>query len=193
MSSFLIYRSRHIPNTMPDYDVFLSRLNSFQSQTSISSVDSSTPGNISTFETSPEYMRLQQETRAWILKHIELIMKACPPQSDVSPASVRECSKQDSSIYVGSGGNAYLHWKLTKFFGAEGEKDKAEFHRKCAVSAIEVALSLLTPRRRIHAGDDIAFYIGSAGTSCLCAMDTCIDIPDKHKGGRGGLSVIIFM
>ena len=146
---------RHVTNTMQNYDVYLSQcqLNS--------SIGSQSPDHTFTFKSSSDLKKLEQETRVWIFKNIETILKSFPPESQSCPTSVRGKSQQDYSIYVGCGGNAYLHWKLAKFFEAEGDIDKAEFHKKSAVVAVEVALSLLPSY--IHNGEEIAFYIGSAG------------------------------
>ena len=59
------------------------------------------------------------------------------------------------------GGNAYLHWRLSRFFEAEGDEQKQLQHREHAVAAINVALTQLPSRPR--RGEGIAFYIGSAG------------------------------
>ena len=63
------------------------------------------------------------------------------------------------TYFVHVGGNAYLHWKLAKFFAAEKDSERVEDHRVKAVQAISVAVSLLPqPSSR-----GIAFYIGNAG------------------------------
>lgn len=162
---------RHIPNCMLDFGAFIAQ-SSLEAQG---------------FEASPTFKQLQQDTRTWIHRNVELIVKSFPPSSQFSPKSVRGKAKSDSSIYVGCGGNAYLHWKLTSFFEAEGDSEKVEFHRKSALTAIGVALSLLPPKPE-EEGEGIAFYIGSAGRwvcmyptddhlavmiSCL-SRDTCI-------------------
>lgn len=149
---------------MLDYPSFLARLNFTSSQASVSSQGSqlsqATPESAIDFESSSEFLKQQKDIREWISKSVERITKAFPPDSLYCPKSTNE-SVKDSSVYVGSGGNAYLHWKLTKFFEAEGETEKVELHRKHAVYSIEVALSLLP--REIAAGQEIAFFIGSAG------------------------------
>ena len=73
---------------------------------------------------------------------------------------MRGYAKRDSSVYVGSGGNAYLHWKLSRFYEAEKEVEKAQDHLQKAVECVKAALSLLP---RYPTSKDIAFYIGSAG------------------------------
>lgn len=62
-------------------------------------------------------------------------------------------------IYLG--GNAYLHWRLSKFFEEEGDKERKLQHQGDAVTAINVALSLLPARPR--KGEGVAFYIGNTG------------------------------
>lgn len=152
---------RHIPNTMPDYDTFISQLALNHSP----QLGTSRDGNDTplTFKASSCYHKLQQETKTWILKHVKLIQHMFPPESQSAPISVGK-SRNDSSIYVGCGGNAYLHWRLARFFEAEGDPEKAVFHRKSAETAVNVALSMLP--KRYDRGDEIAFYIGSAGMLC---------------------------
>ena len=149
---------------MLDYHSFLARLNFTSSQASVcsqvSQLSQVTPENALDFESSSEFLKQQKDIRDWIGRSVEHISNAFPPNSQYSPRSTNE-SVKNSSIYVGCGGNAYLHWKLTKFFEAEGEMEKAELHRKHAVTAIEVALSMLPTE--IAGGKEIAFYIGSAG------------------------------
>lgn len=156
---------------MLDYPAFLARLNALSSSVSVSSqvsmLSQASQGSqaptdhTANFESSPEYVKEQRYAKAWITKNVELIMKMCPPTSQYSPTSVRGKEKEEYSIYAGCGGNAYLYWKLTRFFEAEGENEKAEFHRKNAISAIEVALSMLPSK--CHRGSEISFYMGSAG------------------------------
>ena len=79
---------------------------------------------------------------------------------------MRGHSKRDFSIYVGTGGNAYLHWKLSKFFGVEKDGEKEAFHRQKAVEAVTVALSLLpTP-----SSEGIAFFLGGAGIYVVAVL-----------------------
>lgn len=160
---------RHIDNSMLEYQDFLVQLNSFSSQMSmvsdisvVSQGSQVSPDNTANFESSPEFIKHQRDVRAWITKNVELITKAYPPTSQYAPTSVKGKAETDYSVYVGCGGNAYVHWKLTQFFEAEGEKEKVDFHRKNAISAIEVALSMLPSRER-----NVAFYIGSAGMCCF--------------------------
>ena len=87
-------------------------------------------------------------------------MKAWPPGSELAPTSVRGRGERDFSLYVGNGGNAYLHWKLSRFFAAEEHRENVEFHRRKAVEAVTVALSLV-PK---PTSDGISFFIGGAGT-----------------------------
>lgn len=159
---------------MPDYDAFVSQL----AHSSSRSIDSQNPDHASSpFTSSSSYQRLRRETRAWLLAQVDLIQKAFPPESESSPKSVRGQSTRDSSIYVGCGGNAYFHWRLSRFFQAEGEEEKVVYHRKCALTAVNVALSLLPKKGK--QGREIAFYLGSAGISvCMYvyrrSMTTCI-------------------
>ncbi len=118
------------------------------------------PENALNFESSPEFLKQQKQIREWIKRNIEVVVKAFPPHSQFSPRSTDRSSK-DSSIYLGCGGNAYLHWKLSKYFQLEEDEEMVQVHKNYAVTAIEVALSLLPSR--IESGSEIAFYIGSAG------------------------------
>lgn len=82
---------------------------------------------------------------------------------------MRGHSKRDFSIYVGTGGNAYLHWKLSEFFAVEKDGEKEAFHRQKAVEAVTVALSLLpTP-----SSEGIAFFLGGAGICCCSIVIAC--------------------
>ena len=62
-----------------------------------------------------------------------------------------------------AGGNAYLHWRLSRFYEKEENTEKATFHRQKSAQAVKVALSLL-PKPTAD-GDTLAFYIGIAGRS----------------------------
>ena len=80
---------------------------------------------------------------------------------------MKEHSDSDFSVYVGAGGNAYLHWKLSNFFAAEQNDERSGFHLQTAAEAIKVALSLL-PRA---SSNGIAFYIGNAGNGVFRDTD----------------------
>lgn len=118
------------------------------------------------------------QVQARLSEEIARVVAAYPPGSVTSPTSKAGHAKRDPSIYVGSGGNAYLHWKLSGFFEVEGEVDKSREHLGKAAEAVNVALSLLPPS---PTSSDIAFYIGSAGAwweSSLCVGL----IPIPHSG-----------
>ena len=151
-------QDRHIPHNMPDYESFIAQLKLSSSQVSL---PAGTGDASITFDSSSSHHKLKEETKDWILQNVALVMSKIPQGGQYSPTSLKGKEKQDSSIYVGTGGNAYLHWKLTRFFQAEGEKEKADFHRQSAVSAINVSLGLLP--RKVAMGRGISFYIGSAG------------------------------
>ena len=68
------------------------------------------------------------------------------------------------------GGNAYLHWRLSRFFEEEGNEERKLTHLGHAVSAVNVALSLLAPSTR--KGEGIAFYIGNAGINTVCVLQS---------------------
>lgn len=137
---------------MPNYAVFMSDLQQQQGHETQEQP---------TFVASAHFSRLRQETKAWILSNIEVLLDKFPPSSNSSPISVPGRSEDDSSIYVGCGGNAYVHWKLACFFEAEGEKEKAAFHLKSAATAAKVTLSMVSKK---SGPEEISFYLGSAGT-----------------------------
>ena len=77
-------------------------------------------------------------------------------------------SNQDialTSATVCVGGNAYLHWRLSRFFEAEGNEEKQLQHREHAVTAVSVALTQLPSKAKLRKGEGIAFFVGNAGTS----------------------------
>ena len=165
---FRFTERRHIDNSMLDYPAFLAHLNASSSSVSVCSHMSQAShwsqvatDHTANFESSSDYVKQQRQVRAWIAGNIELIMKHYPPAAQYAPTSVKGKTVEDYSIYTGCGGNAYLYWKLSRFFEAEGEQEKAKFHRKNAISTVEVALSMLQPN--IRRGSDISFYMGSAG------------------------------
>ena len=100
------------------------------------------------------------QIRARLSTDVARLEASCPTKSTSSPTSVDSYTKPDPSVYVGSGGIAYLHWKLSGHFEAEGESGKAREHLRKAAEAVQTTLTLLP---RSPASDEIAFYIGSAG------------------------------
>ena len=66
-----------------------------------------------------------------------------------------------------AGGNAYLHWRLSRFYEKEGNTEKATFHRQKSSQAVNVALSLLPKPTADATPMRIAFYIGTAGKTLL--------------------------
>jgi hypothetical protein len=136
---------------MPDYSKFMSSIQPQQ--------DSAAENP--TFLQSTTFSILRQETKAWILSNIALILKEFPPDSHSAPISVPGRFQDDNSIYVGCGGNAYVHWRLSRFFEAEGDKQRSAEHLKHAVTAVSATLSRV-PRKPDP--NEIAFYTGSAGS-----------------------------
>ena len=145
---------------MPDYDAFKS-LHASSQQSLTPDTEEAPELPKSSFMTSSLYTRLRQETKDWLLRNIELIQRMVPADSQNVPTSRKGTTTTDNSIYTGCGGNAYLHWRLSCFFKAEENKEKASFHSKSAVKAIECALSMCP--KKVKRGEEIAFYIGSAG------------------------------
>ena len=164
-------RQRHIEHHMPDYSAFLAHQRSPDIESPPGSQESSAD-NERPFESSPEFSKHQKYIRDWISKSVDCIIKDFPPMSRLCPASVKEEDDEDHSIYTGTGSNAYLHWKLARFYEAEEQKEKADLHREYAVSAIEVALKMLPSK--YPKGEEIAFYTGSAGTYDLFQNVLCI-------------------
>ena len=91
---------RHVSNEMPDYDAFIASLPKQQ----LINEEGSTPHTPS-FLSTIECDRLQEIVRSWMLQRVQLTMKAWSPSSPQSPTSVRGQTKQDFSIYVGTGNN----------------------------------------------------------------------------------------
>ena len=142
---------------MPDYLAFLAQLKSADSP----ETQESASNDEKHFETSPDLCRLQKYARDWISRNVGAVVKSFPPTSSRCPASVKHEDCKDYSLYIGVGGNAYLHWKLAKFYELEKRKEKVDLHRKYAVCAVELALRMLPSK--YSQGEEIAFYMGSAG------------------------------
>lgn len=121
------------------------------------------------------------QIQARLSEEIAHVIAAWPSSSVTSPTSRAGHTKRDPSVYVGSGGNAYFHWKLSIFFEAEGDVDKSREHLRKAAEAVEVALSLLPPSPT--GSDDIAFYIGSAGAWWVGAFSVLVWFSFPILGG----------
>ena len=89
---------RHIPNLLPDYDTFVASL-----QPSPTSGNEGSSPKVAPFTSSPEFSKLGDAVRSWLLQSIQLVVKAWPPSSSQCPTSEREETEQDFSIYVGTG------------------------------------------------------------------------------------------
>ena len=83
----------------------------------------------SKFSSTPECLQTFKDVRAWIREKVDEILKSFPPKSSIAPASLPRKSQEDFSLYVGTGGNAYLHWKLHEFFPALLEDFQQQVHK----------------------------------------------------------------
>ena len=139
--------TRYVRNPFPDYASFLAKQRSTHGD-----------GKVLAYTSTPAHTHQVQKMREWLTNSLETIEKRWPPDCPVVPSSDPGRHDRDSSVYVGAAGNAYLHWKLSRWWDAEGRGDKADEHVLKALQAIETALSL------IKDPSGIAFYIGAAGS-----------------------------
>ena len=140
---------RYIPNPLEDYDCYLSKLRR------------SGQGDAK-YLGSTDFKQSQHRVRAWLRENISVIQQAYPSDSSVAPCSDPRRTERDASIYTGAGGNAYLHWKLCRYYENEGDVDRSSEHLVKALEAVNVALLLSQRRRGTEAG--VAFYCGSTGS-----------------------------
>ena len=128
---------------------------------------------------SADFKKAQHRVRAWLRENISVIQRMYPSDSSVAPCSDPRRSERDASIYTGAGGNAYLHWKLCRFYENEGDVDRSSEHLVKALEAVNVALLLSQRRHGTEAG--VAFYCGSTGSGQhgkgFCLQKGC------HRGG----------
>ena len=95
---------RYVPNEVPDYDDFVASLQQLPGQPSQQpNEEGSTQTHPPSFLSTSECGRLQEAVRSWLLQSIQSVMKAWPPSSPKSPTSVTDKTKEDFSIYVGTG------------------------------------------------------------------------------------------
>ena len=137
---------RYVRNPHPDYASFLATQRSKDGD-----------GKTLEYTSTAAYKQQVERMREWLTANLETIEKRWPPDCPIVPSSDPGRRDRDDSIYVGAAGNAYLHWKLSRWWEAEGRGDKADEHVLKALQAIETALSL------IKDPSGIAFYIGAAG------------------------------
>ena len=142
---------RHITNPYPDWTAF-----------NVQMQKSSNGRNSTKYSSTVECHKIQQKARIWLKNHIKKMHDSYPPQSDIAPSTRKITSKKqkDSSIYTGAGGNAYMHWKLSRFYSLEGDADRTLEHVLKGLQAIDTALS-------IPDGGGVAFYVGLTGELVL--------------------------
>lgn len=141
---------RYIPNPLEDYESYILKLRK------------GGHGNTQ-YVASADFKKTQHRVRAWLRENIPAIQQAYPPDSSVAPCSDPRRSERDASIYTGAGGNAYLHWKLCRFYESEGDVDRSSEHLVKALEAVNVAL--LLAKRKSGTESGVAFYCGSTGAS----------------------------
>ena len=104
--------------------------------------------------------RILEKARLWLKENIVKLQKEYPPDTVVKPSTNTKKKSKDNSVYVGAGGNAYLHWKLSRFYSLEGDEDRACEHLMRGLEAIHTAMMLITKRPE---ETGLAFYIGAPG------------------------------
>ena len=129
---------RFIRNPQPDYATLVPRLGP-------------------KYTSTPIYKKHLDKIRELISSSCQTIERRWPAESLVSPSSDSNKLDKDFSIYAGAGGNAYLYWKLSRWWEAEGDRDKSDEYLMKALQAIETSLSLIKDLT------GISFYIGAAG------------------------------
>ena len=154
------FTDRHVCNPVLDYPLFLSQ-QKLRAGATEEGAD---------FISSKDLCRLKQTVREWLEEKIQLITRAHPSTSLLSPSSVRGHETKDFSIYVGSGGNAYLLWRVSNFHERERNAERAAFHLQQANEAVNMSLRIL-PRRK-KGGEGIAFFIGNAGNQFTNGSET---------------------
>lgn len=109
-----------------------------------------------------------------------------PPASRDAPASLAQRSnKADFTVYLGSGGNVYLYWKLCQFLAnppslgqtADGSektltwiegRDASQFAANCLV-AVDSAIASINEEKE-NSRRYVSFFLGSCGTQAVCAV-----------------------
>ena len=140
-------QARFVSNPHPDYGIFVAEQRS------------SEDGDPPAYTSTPLYKEHVDKIRTWVISNCQAIERRWPPESLASPSSDPSQHDHNFSIYTGAGGNAYLHWKLSRWWEAEGDGEKSDEHLLKALQAIETSLSLCKEEDR----SEISFYIGAAG------------------------------
>ncbi len=144
---------RHITNPFPDWTAFMQKSSNGRDSTKYSN--------------TVECHRIQQKARIWLKNHIKKMHESYPPQSDIAPSTRKITSKKpkqiDCSIYTGAGGNAYMHWKLSRFYSLEDDADRSLEHVLKGLQAIDTALF-------IPCEGGVTFYMGLTGQLALWVL-----------------------
>lgn len=194
---------RFISNPAPQWSTYKAH---------IQSSDSS--GKVKYAETV-DCRKILEKARGWLKENIAEIQKVYPPDTVIVPSSNAKKKEKNAHLYIGAGGNAYLHWKLSRFYEIEGDADRSSIHMMRALEAVNTSLMLLDKKSQ---ESGIAFYIGATGVHALAAviynqykeppktqyhleklisfLSRClaIDTPDELLFGRAGfLSCFLFV
>ena len=139
---------RFITNPAPQWSTYKAH---------IQSSDSS--GEVKYAETV-DCRKILEKARGWLKENIAEIQKVYPPDTMIVPSSNARKKEKNPHLYTGAGGNAYLHWKLSRFYKIEGDADRSSIHMMRALEAVNTALMLLDKKSQ---ESGIAFYIGATG------------------------------
>ena len=138
---------RHVPNPSPDWTTYKVHLQNSGGSDGVK------------YAETVECKQVLQRARMWLKEKITEMHKMYPPQTTVAPSSNPKKKDQDSTIYTGAGGNAYMHWKLSCFYSLDGDEDRSFEHLMKALEAVNTAVMLGT-----RPGDSgVAFYVGATG------------------------------
>ena len=139
---------RYINNPFPDWTAYKIHL------------QESGTGNDTKYSRTIECNQTLQKSRLWLKDHIKEMHTSYPPQTDIAPATNPKKKKQrDCSIYTGAGGNAYMHWKLSRFYTLEGDADRSFDHLLKGLEAVNTALMISKEPNQTGC----AFYVGVTG------------------------------
>lgn len=108
---------------------------------------------------SSEAKALLEKGRGWLRENIIKYQTEYPPETTLPPSNDPRKKSRDPDIYIGAGGNAYVHWKLSRYYETEGDRDKSIEHLVKGIESIHTALGMK------EGGKGVAFYIGRPGTN----------------------------
>jgi lantibiotic modifying enzyme len=125
------------------------------------------PKDTKVFLESSECKEILAKGRELIKENVTLLQSVWPPDQAIVPSSNPKSKSKDNSVYIGAGGNAYLNWKLHRFFKREGDEEKSYEHLLRALESVNTALLLI---HRDHKGKGCSFYMGSPGIYTLATI-----------------------